>query len=126
LRIEVWDTGVGIPPDQHRNIFGEFYRLGETDRDQRAGLGLGLAIVDRLCRLLGHPITVTSTVSRGSRFSVPVPMVAARAEVFALRAPRDARPDIFSPAEMMWIPPAGGCGRKSVGNLTLPGIMKSR
>jgi signal transduction histidine kinase len=87
LRIEVWDTGVGIPPDQHRNIFGEFYRLGEQDRDQRAGLGLGLAIVDRLCRLLGHPITLTSTVGRGSRFAVAVPTVAARAEVVALRAP---------------------------------------
>src|SRR5580700_8754900 len=41
LRIEVWDTGVGIPPDQHDKIFGEFYRLGEPDRDRRAGLGLG-------------------------------------------------------------------------------------
>ena len=94
LRIEVWDTGVGIPPDQHRNIFGEFYRLGESDRDQRAGLGLGLAIVDRLCRLLGHPITVHSTVGKGSRFAVAVPMVAARAEVVALRAPVRAPLDI--------------------------------
>jgi signal transduction histidine kinase/CheY-like chemotaxis protein len=94
LRIEVWDTGVGIPPDQHRNIFGEFYRLGDRDRDQRAGLGLGLAIVDRLCRLLGHPITVTSTVGKGSRFAVMVPTVAARAEVVALRAPMRAPLDI--------------------------------
>jgi signal transduction histidine kinase len=94
LRIEVWDTGVGIPPDQHRNIFGEFYRLGESDRDRRAGLGLGLAIVDRLCRLLGHPITVTSTLGKGSRFTVTVPMTAARAEVVALRAPVSAPPDI--------------------------------
>jgi signal transduction histidine kinase len=51
LRIEVWDTGAGIPPDQHQKIFGEFYRLGEPDRDRHAGLGLGLAIVDRACRL---------------------------------------------------------------------------
>lgn len=87
LRIEVWDTGVGIPSDQHRNIFGEFYRLGERDRDQRAGLGLGLAIVDRLCRLLGHPIAVTSRVGKGSRFTVTVPTVAPCAEVVALRAP---------------------------------------
>jgi signal transduction histidine kinase/CheY-like chemotaxis protein len=94
LRIEVWDTGVGIPPDQHRNIFGEFYRLGNSDRDQRAGLGLGLAIVDRLCRLLGHPITVTSTLGKGSRFTVAVPMVAARAEVVALPAPIRAPLDI--------------------------------
>jgi signal transduction histidine kinase len=85
LRIEVWDTGVGIPPDQHRNIFGEFYRLGESDRV--GGLGLGLAIVDRIGRLLGHPITVTSAVAKGSRFTVTVPMVAARAEIVPMRPP---------------------------------------
>jgi len=74
LRIEVWDSGIGIPPDQHDKIFGEFYRLGEPDRDRRAGLGLGLAIVDRLCRLLGHPIEVKSTVGKGSVFAVCVPL----------------------------------------------------
>ena len=58
LRIEVWDTGIGIPPDQHEKIFGEFYRVSETDRDHRAGLGLGLAIVERSCRLLDHRVEV--------------------------------------------------------------------
>jgi signal transduction histidine kinase/FixJ family two-component response regulator len=77
LRIEVWDSGIGIPPDQHDKIFGEFYRLGEPDRDRRAGLGLGLAIVDRLCRLLGHPIEVKSTVGKGSVFAVTVPLAPA-------------------------------------------------
>jgi signal transduction histidine kinase/CheY-like chemotaxis protein len=77
LRIEVWDSGVGIPPDQHDKIFGEFYRLGEPDRDRRAGLGLGLAIVDRLCRLLDHPIEVRSTVGKGSVFAVTVPLAPA-------------------------------------------------
>ena len=81
LRIEVWDTGVGVPPDQHKNIFGEFYRLGEPGREQRAGLGLGLAIVERLCRLLDHSIHVGSTVGKGSCFSVSVPRAAAPAEV---------------------------------------------
>ncbi|HEY2231332.1 MAG TPA: cache domain-containing protein [Xanthobacteraceae bacterium] len=94
LRIEVWDTGVGIPPDQRRNIFGEFYRLGEPDRDRQAGLGLGLAIVDRLCRLLDHPIALTSTLGKGSRFSVMVPSVAARAEVAEPRASFGAPFDI--------------------------------
>jgi signal transduction histidine kinase/CheY-like chemotaxis protein len=77
LRIEVWDSGIGIPADQHDKIFGEFYRLGEPDRDRRAGLGLGLAIVDRVCRLLGHPIEVKSTVGKGSVFAVTVPLAAA-------------------------------------------------
>lgn len=79
LRIEVWDTGAGIPEDQHQKIFGEFYRLGEPDRDRRAGLGLGLAIVDRLCRLLGHPIALRSAPGRGSVFAVTVPGAPARA-----------------------------------------------
>ena len=77
LRIEVWDSGIGIAADQHDKIFGEFYRLGEPDRDRRAGLGLGLAIVDRLCRLLGHPIEVKSTVGKGSVFAVTVPVAPA-------------------------------------------------
>jgi len=77
LRIDVCDSGMGIPEDQRRNIFGEFYRLAGPDGDRRGGLGLGLAIVDRLCGLLDHPIEVTSTVGRGSRFSVSVPSVPA-------------------------------------------------
>jgi signal transduction histidine kinase/ActR/RegA family two-component response regulator len=77
LRIEVRDSGIGIAADQHDKIFGEFYRLGEPDRDRRAGLGLGLAIVDRLCRLLDHPIEVKSTVGKGSVFAVTVPLAPA-------------------------------------------------
>ena len=73
LRIDVCDSGIGIPEDQRRNIFGEFYQLGGGERDRRGGLGLGLAIVDRLCGLLDHPIELTSSVGRGSRFSVLVP-----------------------------------------------------
>jgi signal transduction histidine kinase len=94
LRIEVWDTGIGIPPDQRRNIFGEFYRLGEPDRDRRAGLGLGLAIVERLCRLLDHPIALTSTLGKGSCFSVTITSVAARAEDAKPPAPVDAMLDV--------------------------------
>ena len=70
VRIDVWDSGIGIPGDQQRNIFGEFYRLGGPDRDGARGLGLGLAIVDRLCRLLDHPIELSSQPGKGSRFSV--------------------------------------------------------
>jgi signal transduction histidine kinase len=78
LRIEVWDTGPGIPPEQHRKIFSEFYRLGNAAKTKQAGLGLGLAIVDRLCTLLDHPIELTSTLGKGSRFAVTVPTAAAR------------------------------------------------
>ena len=73
LRIEVWDTGIGIPDDQQRSIFGEFYRLA-AERDRRGGLGLGLAIVERLCRLLDHPIELASRFGRGSRFAIAIPL----------------------------------------------------
>jgi signal transduction histidine kinase/CheY-like chemotaxis protein len=74
LRIEVWDSGPGIPQDQKQNIFGEFFQLPAAKRDQYGGLGLGLAIVDRLRLLLNHQIELTSTVGRGSRFTILVPM----------------------------------------------------
>ena len=72
LRIEVWDSGVGIPEDQRSSIFREFYQLPTAERDRSGGLGLGLAIVDRLGRLLDHPIELMSRLGRGSRFTVVV------------------------------------------------------
>jgi signal transduction histidine kinase/FixJ family two-component response regulator len=78
LRIEVWDTGAGIPADQHEKIFVEFYRLDGSDRDRRTGLGLGLAIVDRACRLLDHRVEVRSVPGRGSCFAVTVPIAPAQ------------------------------------------------
>jgi signal transduction histidine kinase/CheY-like chemotaxis protein len=89
LRIDVCDSGIGIPEDQQRNIFGEFYQLGGEKQERANGLGLGLAIVDRLCGLLDHPIEIGSRIGRGSRFSLSVPSApigAAPAE--ALDTPR--------------------------------------
>jgi CheY-like chemotaxis protein len=76
LQIEVWDSGIGIPEDQQGNIFGEFHRLAAAEQDRRGGLGLGLAIVERLCRLLDYPIAVSSRLGSGSRFVVSVPLTA--------------------------------------------------
>jgi signal transduction histidine kinase/integral membrane sensor domain MASE1 len=76
LRIEVWDSGPGIPEDHRQSIFGEFFQLPTQERDRYGGLGLGLAIVDRLRRLLNHEIELTSTVGRGSRFTILVPIAA--------------------------------------------------
>jgi len=70
LRIDVVDTGVGIPEDQREAIFAEFTRVGEVEAE---GLGLGLAIADRIVRLLGGRIELASRVGRGSRFSVALP-----------------------------------------------------
>jgi signal transduction histidine kinase/CheY-like chemotaxis protein len=73
LEIQVWDTGPGIPADRHQDVFREFVQLGNPHRDREQGLGLGLAIVDRTARLLGHPVGLRSAVSEGSMFSVTVP-----------------------------------------------------
>ena len=79
LRIDVFDRGPGIPEDEHISIFREFYQLGDPQRERQGGMGLGLAIVDRLCRLLKHEIDLASALGKGSRFSILVPSVAARA-----------------------------------------------
>lgn len=72
LRIEVWDTGPGIPQEQLRTIFEEFKRLSHGQQESK-GLGLGLAIVERIGRVLKHPIGVCSTQGQGSMFSITVP-----------------------------------------------------
>jgi signal transduction histidine kinase/CheY-like chemotaxis protein len=73
VRIEVWDSGRGIPKDKHREIFQEFRQLDNPQRDRRKGLGLGLAIVERLVKLLDHPLELRSQLGRGSVFAVTVP-----------------------------------------------------
>lgn len=76
LRIEVWDSGPGIPEDERTRIFGEFYQSAVPKGGRRVGLGLGLSIVGRLCAILDHPIELTSIVGKGSRFAIVVPMLA--------------------------------------------------
>lgn len=73
LRLEVWDTGPGIPDDMHEAVFREFQRLAGP-AGSAPGLGLGLAIVDRVARMLDHKITLRSQPGRGSVFAVTVPV----------------------------------------------------
>ena len=73
IALEVWDTGLGIPADKIEMIFREFYQIDNPERDRGRGLGMGLAIVQRICTLLGHPLEVQSTAGRGSVFRVVVP-----------------------------------------------------
>ena len=91
LRIEVWDTGPGIPYDQRHSIFGEFYQLATPERG--SGIGLGLAIVDRLCRLLDHRLELTSAIGKGSRFTIMVP-TAASSTIRTRARVLEASPDI--------------------------------
>ena len=74
LSVQVWDTGCGITPENQARVFDEFYQVGNTERDRTKGLGLGLAIVSRLSRLLQCPITLSSRPGKGSVFKVAVPL----------------------------------------------------
>ncbi len=91
--LAVHDSGMGIPSEQLRNVFREFERLGR-DKHNEPGLGLGLSIVDRLCKVLRHSISLTSDVGRGSCFAVTVP---AGREAVVLDAVPPAAPVIQQP-----------------------------
>jgi len=71
MRIDVYDTGIGIPPDQRRAVFTEFHRLDQGAKVAR-GLGLGLSIVERIARVLDNPIGLASQLGRGSHFSIEI------------------------------------------------------
>ena len=73
VQIEVRDSGIGIAAEKHEDIFLEFFRNGGTGEDEAMGLGLGLAIVSRLARLLGTKVHVRSALQRGSVFSLRLP-----------------------------------------------------
>jgi CheY-like chemotaxis protein/anti-sigma regulatory factor (Ser/Thr protein kinase) len=72
VRIDVYDTGVGIPQSKWRDIFVEFHRLDQGARIAR-GLGLGLSIVERVARVLGSRIELESESGRGSHFAITIP-----------------------------------------------------
>ncbi len=74
LRVEVWDTGIGIPAEQLRAVFEEFHQIDNPARERNRGLGLGLAIVQRISDLLGLAIDVRSWPARGSVFALEVPL----------------------------------------------------
>lgn len=90
LRIDVWDTGVGIDAEHQARVFDEFYRVEqhieqEHDDGQRRGLGLGLATVQRLAELLGIHVVLKSRPRRGTMFSFLLPLVPAQ-HIFEKRA----------------------------------------
>lgn len=85
VEITVRDTGVGIAPEHREMIFNEYVQLGNPERDRSKGLGLGLAIVERIARLLDHPLVLESEPGQGSAFRVTVPEGAAA----ELEAPPD-------------------------------------
>lgn len=113
LRLEVWDTGPGIAAEDQHVIFQEFQRLGDS-RDMVDGVGLGLAIVERACALLGHPLSLCSEPGRGTGFFVTVPL--------SMADPAVAPPCRPAPA------PAAGGGRLDLVALVVenePGLRRA-
>lgn len=74
-RIEVHDTGIGIAPERHGDVFDEFVQIGNPERDRRSGLGLGLSIVRRIADLVGAPTGMRSAEGLGSCFWIELPAV---------------------------------------------------
>ena len=75
IKISVIDSGLGIPLQDQKKIFEEFHQLSNPERDRSKGLGLGLAIVQRTAKLLGHTIEVNSEMGKGSTFSISVEQI---------------------------------------------------
>ncbi|HVI51722.1 MAG TPA: ATP-binding protein [Candidatus Sulfotelmatobacter sp.] len=73
-RLELRDTGIGIPEDQREMVFDEFHQLNNPERDRSKGLGLGLAIVRRLVKLLGVSLDMQSSLGKGTSFTLSVPV----------------------------------------------------
>ncbi|MBU9698494.1 PAS-domain containing protein [Rhodobacteraceae bacterium HSP-20] len=92
-RIEVRDTGPGIPEEEQDNIFKEFHRLNAR-ASASEGMGLGLAIVERACALLGHPLGLVSEIGRGTCFMVQVPRSESAAASDGPRPSPPPRPSI--------------------------------
>src|SRR5208283_4209986 len=98
LSVEIWDTGIGIPQADLATIFEEYHQLDNPARERERGLGLGLAIVQRLAGLLGHPVRVRSREGSGSVFSIDVALAPQ-----PVQAPEPAQP---AAANEDGVPPA--------------------
>ena len=96
VRIEVWDSGIGMPEDALEVIFEEYHQLDNAARERSRGLGLGLSIVHRLGLLLGHRVAVRSRHGKGSVFTIDVPRTAQAAP---------APPGVLAPEEAVPLPP---------------------
>jgi Na+/proline symporter/signal transduction histidine kinase len=95
VRIEIWDTGIGIQKDKLTEIFKEFQRIGASELDDDRGVGLGLAIVERAAVLIGADIIVKSEPGRGSMFAISIRSGDAGAIRQTASAPPSTRQTVF-------------------------------
>jgi signal transduction histidine kinase/ActR/RegA family two-component response regulator len=102
-RIEVWDSGIGIAPEDQEKVFQEFYQVANPQRNRKLGLGVGLSIVERCCRLLELPLSLQSVLGGGTRVTVTVPLTDAKPQVPDEDILRSSVPSILSGCKVMVI-----------------------
>ncbi|BCL70110.1 hypothetical protein TUMSATVNIG1_20690 [Vibrio nigripulchritudo] len=103
VRIDVLDTGDGIPKDKQKEIFQEFKRLSPRKAENRTQLGLGLAIVDKIANVLGHQISLESELHKGSRFSIMVPYGIVKTKSAPLVAPKELNGSAILQGSRIWV-----------------------
>ena len=91
IAIQVIDTGVGIADEHQQSVFEEFKRLSDANKQATRGLGLGLAIVERIARLLDHPVYLRSELGKGSCFEIVVPRASAGSRLESAPGRREPR-----------------------------------
>jgi CheY-like chemotaxis protein len=94
--IAVEDTGSGIPVSEQEMVFEEFYQVGNPERDRARGLGLGLSIVRRFCRLLGIGVQLRSETGHGTTVTLALPLVAQGVPTVAPAAGEPSRMHSFA------------------------------
>ena len=105
LRIMICDTGIGIPAEELQAVFEEYHQLNNAARERSRGLGLGLSIVQRLGRMLGHPVHVRSRPGKGSTFSIDVALA---------RDSQSSRSGSARPSVVKSLPTEDGCNSASI------------
>ncbi|MFC6759787.1 sensor histidine kinase [Sulfitobacter porphyrae] len=100
-QLQVWDTGPGIAEEEQEAIFQEFQRLSAHQKEH--SLGLGLAIVERACKSLGHGLRLTSALGRGSLFCVDVPVVEGRQDPIVLARERPETSDLERKGDIVFL-----------------------
>lgn len=101
VRIEVWDTGIGIPADRLQDIFEEFHQVDNSARERSLGLGLGLAIVQRIANILSHTIDVRSRLGKGSVFAIEVQLALTKQGAWLVEDEQSVGNAVLSPSTVM-------------------------
>ena len=102
VRIEIWDTGIGIPKAEQQAVFDEYHQLENSARERSRGLGLGLSIVRQLGRLLDHRVSVRSQPGKGSVFSIVVPVASDQDDAGQAVRPNGVADAAISAARRTW------------------------